>query len=108
MGTKARKKSRGRRSAGARENKAAMLLITFIVCILFTVFFVQGFYLKEKIRSNDATKDELTSQIASESARTESIESLEQYMQSDEYIKQAAKDKLGLIENGEIVFKKAG
>ena len=37
--------------------------------------------------------------------RTESIESLREYMQSDEYIRQAAKDRLGLVESGEVVFK---
>lgn len=84
-----------------------MLLITFIVCIIFTVLLIEGVSLKQKILANEEKNEQLTDAIADESARTDSIKALEEYMQTDDYIKQAAKDKLGLIEDGEIVFKKA-
>ena len=32
-------------------------------------------------------------------------ESLREYMQSDEYLKQAAKDRLGLVESDEVIFR---
>ncbi|HUM83016.1 MAG TPA: septum formation initiator family protein [Lachnospiraceae bacterium] len=95
------------RRAAARSNRTAMLLITFIVCIIFTVLLIEGVSLKQKILANEEKNEQLTDAIADESARTDSIKALEEYMQTDDYIKQAAKDKLGLIEDGEIVFKKA-
>ena len=58
-----------------------------------------------EIDANEARRVELEEAIASEEARTESIESLREYMQSEEYIRQAAKDRLGLVESGEVVFK---
>ena len=33
------------------------------------------------------------------------IEALKEYMQSDEYAKQVAREKLGLVEGDEIIFK---
>ena len=42
--------------------------------------------------------------IFSEKAKKE-IEALKEYMQSDEYAKQVAREKLGLVEGDEIIFK---
>ena len=45
--------------------------------------------------------------ILSEKNRTTEIEELEEYMNSDEYIEQVAKEKLGMVKDGEIIFKEA-
>jgi len=103
--TKSAAAKKSRRSELSSDNKVAMLTITFIVCFLFGVLAYQGWHLHNEIITNDNEKNTLTSQISSEEARTDSINSLSDYYQSDDFIRQAAKDRLGLVEDGEIVFR---
>ncbi len=42
-----------------------------------------------------------------EQARTEEIKELKEYMQTDEYAEQAAREKLGLVKENEIIFQEA-
>lgn len=98
------KKKNTRRGLSA-DNKVAMLTITVIVGVLFSVLAFKGWYLHNEILANDDQKEALTSQISDEKARTESISSLSEYYQSDDFIRQAAKDKLGLVDDGEIVLR---
>ena len=53
----------------------------------------------------EVTDEAIEQQILDEQARTGEIEDLEDYMKSDEYIEQVAKDKLGMVNDGEIIFK---
>ena len=97
-----------RRSAGARsrgENHAGMIAILIVVCLIFAVLLLEGWRLRGRIHDNEARGTELQAAIEEETARTAQIESRREYMQSDEYIRQAAKDRLGLVESGEIIFK---
>ena len=48
---------------------------------------------------------ELEKQYTKESERSDEIESMQQYMQSDQYIEDIAKSKLGLAYDNEIIFK---
>ena len=101
------RKRRGKRYRVSRENRAAMFLITFVVCLLFVVLLLEGHHLNERIDANELHRQQLQDEIAGEEARTESIAALREYMHSDEYIRQAAKDRLGLVESDEVVFKEA-
>jgi len=82
-----------------------MLVITVVVCVLFVVLAVQGYRLSRRIDANEAKRIELQRNIEKEENRTIEIEELRKRIQSDEYIKDIAKEKLGLIEDGEIYFK---
>ena len=48
---------------------------------------------------------ELKTQIKSEQARAEEIKEYEQYVQTDDYMKEIAEDKLNLVDPNVIVFK---
>ena len=50
-------------------------------------------------------KRSLKSSTLKESERADEIESMQQYMQSDQYIEDIAKSKLGLAYDNEIIFK---
>lgn len=103
-----KKRNAGRRSgarAKNRQNKAAMLCITFVVCILLAALLYEGHSLRQKIGENEAKAAKLEQQIADEDQRTADISALEEYMQSDEYLEKMAKEKLGLIRDDEIIFK---
>lgn len=84
-----------------------MLCITFVVSVLLVVLLFEGHSLKAKIVANDGKTAQLEQQIEEENQRTEDISGLQDYMQSDEYLEKAAKEKLGLIRDNEIIFKKS-
>ena len=52
-----------------------------------------------------AGNKELQEQIKEEEKRAEDIAEYEKYTQTKKYIEDVAKDKLGLVYEGEIVFK---
>ena len=105
MSSRKGKKRRGRRSRASQENRLAMIGIVAVVTLLFAVLIIEGLRLNRRIDENEAHRQTLEEEIASEEMRTERIESLREYMQSDEYLKQAAKDRLGLVESDEVIFR---
>lgn len=90
-----------------RQNKRTMLGIVFVVAILMAVLLVSGARLKQKLSDGEARISELTKQTEQEQKRTQEIEDLQEEMQSDAYKEQIAKDRLGIVHDGEIVFKEA-
>lgn len=85
--------------------KSAVVIIAFVALVMLVVMLISGYNLKNKISDNNARAEELQEKIDSENERTNEIEELEEYMQSDEYLEQEAKDKLGFVKDGEIIFK---
>ncbi|MCI1305699.1 MAG: septum formation initiator family protein [Lachnospiraceae bacterium] len=81
--------------------------IIFVVLVLMTVLLVQSSRLNKRIEAGDQQISELQSQTESEEKRTDEIKDLQSYMQSDEYKEQVAKDKLGMVKDGEIIFKES-
>ena len=61
--------------------------------------------LRERLAVYDAKAATIEQEIENEQARTEDIDKLKEYMQTDEYAEQVAKDKLGLVYEDEIIFK---
>ena len=53
---------------------------------------------------DDANRHE--QQIEDEQTRTEEIDKLKKYMETDEYAEEVAREKLGLVKDNETVFKK--
>lgn len=84
-----------------------MIGITSVVCLLMVILLVQGQRLNAQASANEQRMAELEQQIEDENQRTQEIGNLEEYMQSDEYLEKVAKDKLGLIKDGEIIFKES-
>lgn len=98
-----RKNTKARRTNA--QNKAAMIGISGVVCMLLVVLLFEGSSLQGKIKENNAKQARLEQQLADEQARTGEIEELQEYMQSDEYIEKIAKEKIGLVKDNEILFK---
>jgi len=88
-----------------RQNKAAMLGITFVVIILMVVLLIYGRKLNTRLANGEARINDLLEQTEQEDQRTEEIREMQEYMQSDEYREQVAKEKLGLVNDDDIVFK---
>ena len=61
--------------------------------------------LREKNNSYKAQEAELEEQLKEETARAEEIDALEEYVGTEEYVEDVAKEKLGLVNPNEILFK---
>ena len=66
---------------------------------------ISSITLKTKDSACATQEAELQEQIKDEKARAKEIKDLEKYVGTDEYIESVAKEKLGLVHEGEIVFK---
>ncbi|MGN0377082.1 MAG: septum formation initiator family protein [Suilimivivens sp.] len=88
-----------------RQNKFGMFLVFLVVIMLVVVVTVRSNEMKETLASNRQREAELQEQIAAEEKRTEEIEEMEKYSETLGYIEDVAKEKLGLVNEGEIIFK---
>ena len=84
-----------------------MFGISLIVLVLLLSLMVQSRDLKESLAGYETRAEALSQQLEEEQARTEEIKELKEYMQTDEYAEQAAREKLGLVEDNEIIFQEA-
>ena len=89
------------------KRRGGTLSVSIIVIAFLVVMVVQVVQLKQKESTYAAQKAELEKQYTKESERADEIESMQQYMQSDQYIEDIAKSKLGLAYDNEIIFKES-
>lgn len=97
-GKKGRKKRIG-------YNHLGMLGIALVVLILLVGLMLKSQDLKGTLAVYNARAASLEQDIESEKARTEEIDQLREYMLTDEYAEQVARERLGLIKENEIVFQ---
>ena len=94
------------RSAKTREqNRLSMWIAALIVGALIMVVLVTCGSLYRRLHSNKESIEELRSEIAKVEQRAEEIEEYKQYTKSREYIEEVAREKLGLVYEGEVSFK---
>lgn len=91
-----------RRSSKKRGGtlSVAVIVVAFLIVMIFQI--VQ---LKNKETAYAQQTAELNKQLKEETERTDEINALVDYMQSDQYIEDMAKSKLGLAYDNEIIFK---
>lgn len=82
-----------------------MFGISLIVLILMLSLMAQSQELKESLSGYETRAEALNQQIEAEQARTQEIKDLKEYMLTDEYAEQAAREKLGLVKENEIIFQ---
>ena len=96
------------KSAGHNEqNKLSMGLAAVVVGILIVVIMVACFGLHQRLVKNRERISELESEIVKEEQRAEDIEEYRKYTETREYIEEVAREKLGLVYEGEVIFKEA-
>ena len=87
------------------NNYLGMAAIAIVVLILLVGLTMQSNNLKARIAVYDAKAAALKQSIEDEQDRTKEIDEQKEYMQTDEYIAEVARDKLGLVKGNEIVFE---
>jgi len=88
-----------------RQNRLGMFLVMTVVLMMLLVVTVKSVELKAKQSSYQQKEQLLTEQIKAEEDRKEEIAEYEKYTKTKKYIEEVAKDKLGLVYDGEIIFK---
>ena len=84
-----------------------MLLISAVVCVLSGVLYVHSLHIKEAMAGDMKTVEELNAELAREQARMVQIELTKERLHSDEFVKDAAENRLGLVpEDGYVLREK--
>ncbi len=86
-------------------NSLGMIAIALVVLVLLGGLMLESNDLKERLTGYDAKAATLQQQIEDEQTRTEEIDKLKKYMETDEYAEEVAREKLGLVKDNETVFK---
>ena len=94
-----------RRIKNRKRNRMSMLAIGGVVMLLLGTFVIQGNSLKSQLKVYAAEESELQDKIEAENKRTEEIDQLKEYMKTDDYAEEVAREKLGLVKDNEIVFQ---
>lgn len=87
------------------QNKFSMFLVSLVVLMIMVVVAVRSVELHRQLDERAEQIAILDAQIAAEEDRAAEIEEYEKYTQTKKYVEEVAKDKLGLIYEGEILFK---
>ncbi len=88
-----------------RQNRFGMFLVMTVLLMLLMVVTIKSFELSKKQAAYALREQALAEQIENEEARTKDIEEYRKYTKTKKYVEEVAKDKLGLVHEGEIVFK---
>lgn len=87
------------------QNRLAMGMIAVVVVILIVVVAISSDSLKQEKAELDQREQELQEQIAEQENYSIELDELEKYMQTDEFVEETAKEKLGLVYEDELIFK---
>ena len=87
------------------QNRLCMWLAAEVVGILIVVILVACAGLVRRLHSNNERIAELNGEIVKEEQRAQDIEEYKEYTQTREYIEEVAREKLGLVYEGEVIFK---
>ena len=88
-----------------RQNRLGMFLVTIVVLMLLVVVSINSVGLRQKKESYLEREQALQEQIDAEEERSEQIEEYRKYTQTTKYVEEVAKEKLGLVNEGEIIYK---
>lgn len=104
------KNNRDDRAKKRKNRKFAGSMQVISILLLFICGFL-GFQIignKQQIKAYSEEESQINEQIAQEQEKQQEIEAESEYMNSDEYIEELAREKLGLLFDNEIIFKKQG
>lgn len=87
------------------QNRFSMFLVTIVVVMILVVASIKSIEMKEKLTIYNAKIEQLEGEYEAEQSRTTEIEEYQKYTKTKKYVEDVAKDKLGLVYEGEILFQ---
>ena len=88
-----------------RNNRAGKICISMILVVFAATMSVQIVKAYQKDQEYARKQEQLEVQLQDETARQEELQNYQSYTQSQEYVEDIAKSKLGLAYDNEIIFK---
>lgn len=88
-----------------RSGASGYILFAVIVSLISLVVLVQIRDVKQRLSIYEQQDQALDEQIAQQLERAEELNELEKYVQTKAYAEEQAHEKLGLVNEGEIIFK---
>ena len=88
------------------QNRFSMFLVALVVVMVTAVVAVRSVELKQKLEAKLEEQKRLKEQIAEQDLREQEIEELAKEVQTKGYIENIAREKLGLVYEGVILFKR--
>ena len=88
-----------------RSGASGYILFAVIVSLISLVVLVQIRDVKQRLSVYEQQDQALDEQIAAQLERTEELNELEKYVQTKASAEEQAHEKLGLVNEGEIIFK---
>ncbi len=87
------------------QNRFSLILAAAVAAIVLGLIVPRGWRLRTQLQEYTAQKEALEAQISSEEKRAEELEEYAKYTKTDEYVEKVAREKLGLVKKGEILFR---
>ena len=84
-----------------------MAVIACVVLIFCIVLMYNSVKLNDRLMEDQAVAESLQEKIDEQNERKTALEEKEEYMQSEEYYKELAREKLGLAGSDDIIFQKS-
>lgn len=88
-----------------RQNRFSMVLVSLVVLLITVAVAMRSAELKQRLQTYTEQETELQRQIDAENLRAAEIEEFRKYTQTKSYKEEIAREKLGLMYEGEILFK---
>lgn len=95
----------GRRNRKLSRYRRSILMICAVLVCMTVMLGVGSMRLQAKNAQYKAQEAELQEQIREQEDRAKEIDEFEEYVKTDDYIKEMAEDRLNLVDPNEIVFK---
>lgn len=87
------------------QNRFSMFLVSLVVLMIMVAVSVRSMGMQKKIDEKKAELEQLETEIAEEEKRALEIEEFGKEVKTKGYIENLAREKLGLVYEGEILFK---
>lgn len=101
----ARKVARKKKNKGILENRLSIIFVTAVVLSMAIVLGVKVKGIKKELANREAYNQKIVKELESESERAKKLEEQKKYVQTDSYIIEMAREKLGLVFPNEIAIK---
>lgn len=88
-----------------KQNRLGMIMVIMVIVMMTAVVAYNGRELQAKKEAYAQQEQELQKQIDEEKARTEELAEYKKYTKTKKFAEEVAKDKLGLVYGGEIIFQ---
>ena len=93
------------KSTGMHANRGAFVSVSVVVVLLVGILSVRCLEMVRTNQSYQETVSQLEAEKEALTAEQAEIEEYAQYIQTDEYVVEIARQKLGLVFPGEIIFR---